>query len=101
MVSQSGRPPSHAPSHKSVLFCPACGHEGHVDGDWSVYPTLDGDVYRCPTCHEAVTVRPTGRDRTPVTSLVARSARAAFEWVPCIELDRDPDADGRSRDPLF
>ena len=100
MAHPSGQSPSHAPSHKSVLFCPACGHEGHVDDDWSVYPTLDGDVYRCPTCHETVTVRPAGRESTPATFLVARSVRAAFAWMPCIELDRDPDAGGRSRDPL-
>ena len=99
MAHQSAGSPSLSPSHKSVLFCPACGHEGRVSGDWSVYPTLDGDVYRCPTCHETVTVRPAGRDRTPAVSLVARSARAAFASVPCIDLDRDPDVNGRPRDP--
>ncbi len=99
MAHQSARSPSLAPSHKGVLFCPVCGHEDHVGGDWSVYPTLDGDVYRCPTCHETVTVRPGARDHTPVAPLVARSARAAFAWVPCLELDRDPDLNSRPRDP--
>jgi predicted RNA-binding Zn-ribbon protein involved in translation (DUF1610 family) len=101
MARHSDQPPSRSPSHKSVLFCPACGHEEHIDGDWSVYPTLDGDVYRCPTCHEAVTVRPTERDNTPAVSLVDRSVRAAFAWVPCTELDHDPDVGGRSRGPLL
>jgi len=79
MARQSVGSPSHSPSHKSVLFCPACGHEDRLDGDWPVYPRLDGDVYRCPTCHETVTVRPPGRDRTPATFLVTRSVQAALE----------------------
>jgi predicted RNA-binding Zn-ribbon protein involved in translation (DUF1610 family) len=99
MARQSAGSPSLAPSHKSVLFCPDCGHESRVDGDWAVYSTLDGDVYRCPTCHERVTVRAAGRetDTSVVTSLVARSARLAFAWLPCTP-DRVPD-DGRPRDP--
>lgn len=35
---------------KGVLFCPSCGHESAVNGDWVVDGTDDGRTYRCPEC---------------------------------------------------
>jgi predicted RNA-binding Zn-ribbon protein involved in translation (DUF1610 family) len=99
MEQHSDRPPSRASNRKGALFCPACGHEAHIDGDWSVSPTPDGDVYRCPACDETVTVRPNRGDHTPGAALLACSAPAALVWVPDTTADRDTDADGCPRDP--
>ena len=39
-------------SHKkSMLFCPACGHESTTDGDWVVD---DDSTYRCPECRTVI-----------------------------------------------
>lgn len=35
---------------KAVLFCPDCGHESAVTGDWTVEPTDTGQQLRCPDC---------------------------------------------------
>jgi predicted RNA-binding Zn-ribbon protein involved in translation (DUF1610 family) len=42
---------------KTVLFCPACGHESPLTGDWTV--DFDGttDTYRCPDCQTVVSSR--------------------------------------------
>lgn len=39
---------------KTTLFCPTCGHESPLDGDW------DGDDHRllCPSCGDCVVDRP-------------------------------------------
>lgn len=46
---------------KAVLYCPACGHDSPVGGDWRVERD-DSDpeqvVYRCPDCGAAITNRP-------------------------------------------
>ena len=84
------------PGRKSVLFCPACGHESPVDGDWHVQARGETLDYSCPTCSEVITERPLTEARTsPVSStslipsaggsLLARSVRLAFAWAawPC------------------
>jgi transcription elongation factor Elf1 len=40
---------------KSVLFCPTCGHESPVNGDW----VRDGDAGTsvCPNCQTVIGVR--------------------------------------------
>jgi predicted RNA-binding Zn-ribbon protein involved in translation (DUF1610 family) len=42
-------PVTHSRS-KATLFCPDCGHEGHVGGDWSVDTTGDRTTTACPEC---------------------------------------------------
>ena len=81
-----------APERKSVLFCPDCGHESPVDGDWQVQARGETLAYSCPTCSEVITERPLPTARTsPVSStshessaggsLLARSVRLAFAWA--------------------
>lgn len=43
---------------KSLLFCPVCGHESPVDGDWCVAndDSHDHDVV-CPNCGQVVATR--------------------------------------------
>ncbi|WP_302080183.1 hypothetical protein [Salinibaculum rarum] len=52
--------PSHRVHRKSTLFCPRCGHDAPVDGDWvlTLRPeTVDVD---CPDCRTTLTARPYG-----------------------------------------
>jgi len=45
------------PRPKTVLFCPECGHESGLHGDW----ILDDDAVRptriCPVCETALGTR--------------------------------------------
>lgn len=48
--------------HKSVLICPACGHESPPKGDWRITETSAEDgqrrVYDCPVCWTTVLAQP-------------------------------------------
>jgi len=39
---------------KHVLFCPVCGHESPIDGDWLVESTDDTQRLRCPECQNTL-----------------------------------------------
>lgn len=43
---------------KAMLFCPSCGHESPVNGDWELEQTADGRAYLCPWCHTVISSRP-------------------------------------------
>ena len=45
---------------KATLFCPRCGHHGHVPGDWTPIGAGRDERYACPEC-SAVVGRRTGR----------------------------------------
>jgi predicted RNA-binding Zn-ribbon protein involved in translation (DUF1610 family) len=53
---------------KAVLFCPDCGHDSPVDGDWIVRTRGEGDderaVYACPDCGTVIQTRPQFDGRT-------------------------------------
>jgi len=53
--ADSGRPPESR--RKGVLFCPTCGHESVVDGDWFVDDSDETTTSRCPDCHTVVADR--------------------------------------------
>lgn len=38
------------PRSKTTLFCPDCGHESHVGGDWNVEKTGGRTTTACPEC---------------------------------------------------
>lgn len=46
------------PRRKAVLFCPDCGHENPVDGDWRRRRSSRSVDYVCPDCRATVTSRP-------------------------------------------
>jgi endogenous inhibitor of DNA gyrase (YacG/DUF329 family) len=50
-------PPTDA---KAVLFCPECGHEGHVTAEWTTRDDYVGGTRAvvCPECGTTVTERP-------------------------------------------
>jgi predicted RNA-binding Zn-ribbon protein involved in translation (DUF1610 family) len=61
MIPSDTRPPDSGAPRKAVLYCPACGHESPVDGDWQVERDENdrGRVdYRCPVCESIVANRP-------------------------------------------
>lgn len=45
-------------SRKAVFFCPDCGRNEPVDGDWIVRTNADGDEYVCPACRAVFFVQP-------------------------------------------
>ncbi|PSQ66962.1 MAG: hypothetical protein BRD24_01830 [Halobacteriales archaeon SW_9_67_24] len=55
-------PPDDATPRKATLYCPDCGHESAIDGDWRVEHTTVDDrdraVYSCPVCGTVITRRP-------------------------------------------
>ena len=42
---------------KTMLFCPSCGHESPVDGNWEIEQTDEGQTYSCPWCHTVISTR--------------------------------------------
>lgn len=46
------RQPHAPPQRKAVLFCPECGHENPVDGDWiaATPSTAEQPQLSCPQC---------------------------------------------------
>lgn len=42
---------------KGMLFCPVCGHESLIDGDWVVHERVTSLVYCCPECENRITER--------------------------------------------
>ncbi|MFC4989579.1 MULTISPECIES: hypothetical protein [Saliphagus] len=59
------RPPPDRTKH--TLFCPACGHEAAIDGDWEVIEEDGERVLSCPRCGEVVDRRPR-RGRRPLVA---------------------------------
>ena len=46
------------PDRKSVLFCPACGHESLVNGDWFIDEKSYEVRWKCPECRTTINSRP-------------------------------------------
>jgi hypothetical protein len=42
---------------KGTLFCPNCGHESEVEGDWTVQTEDGRERYDCPVCTTTITKR--------------------------------------------
>ena len=45
---------------KTTLFCPRCGHESPVDGDWVLTLRPETVEIHCPDCRTLLTTRPHG-----------------------------------------
>lgn len=43
---------------KRTLFCPTCGHESAVDGDWIADDATERRRLLCPGCGGAIVDRP-------------------------------------------
>jgi len=74
-MSQSAPAAAPATPPKATLFCPRCGHQGHVREGWAT--PSDGDSrYACPVCGEIVGRR-TGRTETAPRGEVTPATAAA------------------------
>jgi len=38
------------PTDKATLFCPDCGHESRINGDWVIHVLVASTTYECPDC---------------------------------------------------
>jgi predicted RNA-binding Zn-ribbon protein involved in translation (DUF1610 family) len=47
-----------APRQKTVLFCPRCGYESVLPGDWRIEEANAGTAYTCPECDATVVEQP-------------------------------------------
>ena len=63
-MTPAHRASARPPDRKAVLFCPGCGHEAPLDGDWS-YDDREGDGgddhrsdVTCPECGRLVVSQP-------------------------------------------
>lgn len=43
---------------KPILFCPACGRDEPVDGDWILHQGAGEDEYICHECRAVVLTQP-------------------------------------------
>ena len=46
------------PGRKAVLFCPRCGHESTLPGDWRIEEEGADVAYACPECGATVVEQP-------------------------------------------
>ena len=53
-VDRTDRDPTARHRPKSILFCPNCGHQNHLTGDWITDGT---ETLRCPVCDTVVSDR--------------------------------------------
>jgi predicted RNA-binding Zn-ribbon protein involved in translation (DUF1610 family) len=56
-MATDGRPSGGDVPPKLRLFCPACGHESPLDGDWLVRERAAGVAYECPECETEIADR--------------------------------------------
>ena len=63
------------PTDKATLYCPECGHENHINGDWIIHVLTDSTSYECPECGTTIDSR---RDRK---ALIAGS-RGSLRFAP-------------------
>jgi predicted RNA-binding Zn-ribbon protein involved in translation (DUF1610 family) len=38
------------PADKATLYCPECGHESRINGDWTIHVLVESTTYECPDC---------------------------------------------------
>lgn len=42
---------------KTTLYCPECGHESRINGDWVIHVLADSLIYECPNCGAVIDSR--------------------------------------------
>lgn len=57
-IISDNRSASGISDRKAVFFCPNCGREEPVDGDWIILHVSNGDTYVCPACLTVILVQP-------------------------------------------
>lgn len=49
--------PEPQPKDKATLYCPECGHESHINGDWIIHVLDTSLTYECPQCQAEIDSR--------------------------------------------
>lgn len=49
---------------KVTLYCPECGHESRINGDWIIHVLVESLSYECPDCGDIIDSR---RDQEALT----------------------------------
>ena len=57
LSAQETHPSEASSRRKATLFCPSCGHESEVAGDWIVHTDDARETYDCPVCNTTITKR--------------------------------------------
>lgn len=47
----------HPPADKAMLYCPDCGHESDINGDWMLHVFSHSLTYECPKCESTIESR--------------------------------------------
>ena len=42
---------------KATLYCPGCGHDSPITGDWTIHVLADSLTYECPNCQMVIDSR--------------------------------------------
>ena len=50
-------PPSQQQPDKATLYCPDCGHESRINGDWVIHVLAESLTYECPSCEAVIDSR--------------------------------------------
>lgn len=45
------------PADKATLYCPECGHDSRINGDWIIHVLADSLTYECPICESVIDSR--------------------------------------------
>jgi predicted RNA-binding Zn-ribbon protein involved in translation (DUF1610 family) len=64
------------PSDKATLYCPECGHESRINGDWVINVLTASLTYECPNCETVIDSR---RDQKELTAGSGGSLHFAAE----------------------
>jgi predicted RNA-binding Zn-ribbon protein involved in translation (DUF1610 family) len=49
-MTPSTSTPERQQPDKVTLYCPECGHESRINGDWIIHVLTDSLTYECPDC---------------------------------------------------
>ncbi|MFC7077253.1 hypothetical protein [Haloarcula halophila] len=64
------------PTDKATLYCPECGYESRINGDWTIHVLADSTTYECPGCKTTIDSR---RNRAALTAGSSGSLQFATE----------------------
>jgi predicted RNA-binding Zn-ribbon protein involved in translation (DUF1610 family) len=56
-MSPSVPPSERQPPDKATLYCPECGHESRINGDWVIHVRAESVTYECPNCDAVIDSR--------------------------------------------
>jgi len=52
------------PIDKATLYCPECGHDSRINGDWIIHVLTDSLTYECPDCGSVIDSRRNEKELT-------------------------------------